>query len=287
MRDETVADGEDGVGGARLGERELHLHDADEDTADHIDEGDDEAGDRVAAHELRRTVHGAEERAFIFELGAPAARLGLVDEASGQIGVNRHLLAGHGVQGEARGDFRDTPRTLGDHDEVHEHQDGEHDDADDEIAAHHEVTERLDDVTGSIRALVAMAQDQARRRQIERETQHGRNQQHGREGGELKRLLDKQRGHQDEDRQDDREGEKQIKRPGRQWDDEDNEDRQDADGEHQVAALEILRQRLKGKAAAAGLSLAAADCHVTHRTAPFRAHPRARQNLPGVWLMKG
>ena len=52
---------------------------------------------------------------------------GLVDQAGRQVGVDRHLLAGHGVEGEARRDFGDAARALGDDDEVHDHQDGEHD----------------------------------------------------------------------------------------------------------------------------------------------------------------
>ena len=84
------------------------------------------------------------------------ARL-LVDQAGGEVGVDRHLLAGHGVEVEARRDFGDAARALGDDDEVHDHQDREHDDADDEIAAHHEIAERLDDVAGGGGALVARA----------------------------------------------------------------------------------------------------------------------------------
>jgi hypothetical protein len=80
----------------------------------------------------------------------------LVDQAGRQVGVDRHLLAGHGVEGEAGRDFGDAARALGDDDEVHDHQDREDDDADDEVAAHHEVAEGLDDVAGGVRALVAV-----------------------------------------------------------------------------------------------------------------------------------
>ena len=66
---------------------------------------------------------------------AALARLLLVDQAGGQVGVDRHLLAGHGVEVEARGDFGDAAGALGDDDEVHDHQDREHDDADHEVAA--------------------------------------------------------------------------------------------------------------------------------------------------------
>jgi hypothetical protein len=51
----------------------------------------------------------------------------LVDQAGRQVGVDRHLLAGHGVEGEARRDFGDAARTLGDDDEVHDDQDDEDD----------------------------------------------------------------------------------------------------------------------------------------------------------------
>ena len=68
---------------------------------------DDQAGDGVAAHELGGAVHGAEEGRFLLQLLAPALGLVLVDQARRQVGVDGHLLAGHGVQGEAGGDFGD------------------------------------------------------------------------------------------------------------------------------------------------------------------------------------
>ena len=62
--------------------------------------------------------------------------LGLVDQPGREVGVDRHLLAGHGVQGEPGRDLGDAAGALGDDDEVHDHQDGEDDHADDEVAAH-------------------------------------------------------------------------------------------------------------------------------------------------------
>ena len=70
---------------------------------------------------------------------------------------------------EARRDFGDAARALGDDDEVHDHQDREHDHADDEIALHDELAEGLDDVAGRVGALVAVAEDQARRGEVERQ----------------------------------------------------------------------------------------------------------------------
>ena len=83
---------------------------ADGQPADDVDEQDQDAGDGIAAHELAGAVHRAVEVGFGAHLGAARARLILVDEAGVQIGVDRHLLAGHGVQGEARADFRDAAR---------------------------------------------------------------------------------------------------------------------------------------------------------------------------------
>jgi hypothetical protein len=120
----------------RFGKGEALLHDADDHAADDVDQHHEQAGNGVAAHELRGTVHGAEETGFVLQVLAPPPRLLLVDEAGIEVGVDCHLLARHPVEVEARRDLRDSPRALGDDHEVHDHQDREDDDADDEIAAH-------------------------------------------------------------------------------------------------------------------------------------------------------
>ena len=94
------------------------LERADEDAADDVDGGDEQAGDGVALHELRRAVHRAVEVGLARDLGAALAGLLLVDQAGAEIGVDRHLLAGHRVQREARGDFGDAAGALRDDDEV-------------------------------------------------------------------------------------------------------------------------------------------------------------------------
>ncbi len=78
-------------------------------------------------------------------------------QPGGEIGVDGHLLAGDGVEGEARADLGDARGALGDDEEVHRDQDDEHDGADDEVAAHHEVGEAGDDVAGRVVALGAVA----------------------------------------------------------------------------------------------------------------------------------
>ena len=156
MAHEAVADGEHCICVCRVSECQAVLHDADNDAADDVDEGDEKARDRVTAHELRRTIHRTEEGAFIFKIAAALFGDFFVDEAGGQIGVDGHLLAGHGVQAETRADFSDTARTFGDHDEVHDHEDRKDDHADDEVALHHEIAEGLNDVTGGVGAFVTM-----------------------------------------------------------------------------------------------------------------------------------
>ena len=61
------------------------------------------------------------------------------------------------------------------------HQDGEDDQADDEIALHDQLAEGLDDIAGRGGAFVAVAEDQARRGEVQRQPQHGGDQQDGRE----------------------------------------------------------------------------------------------------------
>src|ERR1700755_2584463 len=50
--------------------------------------------------------------------------------AARQIGIDRHLFAGHGVEVEARGDLRDAARSLGNDHKIHDHEHREYDDAD-------------------------------------------------------------------------------------------------------------------------------------------------------------
>ena len=168
---------------------------------------------------------------------AARARVVLVDQPGREIGVDRHLLARHGVEVEARRDFGDAAGALGDDHEVHDHQDREHDDADHEVAAHHEVAERLDDVAGGGGALVPVREDQARRGEVERKAQHGGDQQHGGERREFERRVDEQRRHQDQHGQDDGDREREIEQQRRQRQDQDHQDGQDADRKREIAPL--------------------------------------------------
>jgi hypothetical protein len=101
------------------------------------------AGDRVALDELRGTVHRAVEVGLAAISSAARAGLVVVIRPGVEVGVDRHLLAGHRVEGEARADLGDAPGAVGDHDELDHDEDQEDDEADDDVAADDEVAERL------------------------------------------------------------------------------------------------------------------------------------------------
>jgi len=88
-----------------------------------------------ALHELHGAVHRAEELRLAVELGAPVAGFVQVEGSSSEVGVDGHLLAGHGVEGEAGGDLGDALGALGDDQELDDGQDEEDDHADHEVAA--------------------------------------------------------------------------------------------------------------------------------------------------------
>ena len=140
-------------------------------------------GDDVALHELHRAVHRAVELALARE-GARGGRAPrAVDVPGAQLGVDRHLLAGHGVEREARPDLGDALGALRDHDELDDREDHEDDGADDVVAAHDELAERVDDL-----ARVGLQQDEPRRRDVEREPEQRREQEQRRERRDLERL---------------------------------------------------------------------------------------------------
>ena len=135
----------------------------DGETAEEVDQQNQDAGNGIATDELRGTVHRAVEVGFLGHLLAPCLGIFLSQQAGIEVGVDSHLLARQGVQGEARGDFRDALAALGDDDEVDDHQDHEHHQADDEVAADHHLAESLDHLARRAGAGMAFEQHNARR----------------------------------------------------------------------------------------------------------------------------
>ena len=184
LRDQAVADAQEAVGVGGVGDREMALGDADGEAADEVDGGDDDGGDGVTPDELRGTVHGPVEVGLVGDLLTAAFGLLLVDEPGVQVGVDGHLLAGHGVEGEAGRHLGHAAGPVGDDDELDDDEDQEDDEADDELAADHEVAEAVDD-----RAGVAVQEDEPGGADVEGQAEQGGDQQHGGEDREVERLL--------------------------------------------------------------------------------------------------
>jgi hypothetical protein len=186
------------------------LKDADEQAADDVDQHDQDAGHGVAADEFRGAVHRTEEVRFLGDRRAPLARVFFADQAGVEVGIDRHLLARHGVEGEARGHFGDPSGTLGDDDEVDDDQDRKHHQADGIVAADQEMSEGFDDLPGGAGPGMSFEQDDARRRDVERQPQQRRHQQDGREDGEIERLHHAHGDQHDDHRDGDVEGEEKV-----------------------------------------------------------------------------
>src|SRR5690606_30173102 len=99
------------------------------------DNHDKQAGHCIATHEFAGAVHGAVELGLLGDFGTAAPGLVLAHQARVQVGIDGHLLARHGVQGETRPDLGDTPRALCNHHEVDDDQNHEHHDTNGEVAA--------------------------------------------------------------------------------------------------------------------------------------------------------
>ena len=66
----------------------------------------------VTPDELAGTVHGPVKIGLLLNRLAPSSGLLLIDQAGVEISINRHLFAGHGIEGKTRRHFRNTPGTL-------------------------------------------------------------------------------------------------------------------------------------------------------------------------------
>src|SRR5579875_3043896 len=164
------------------------------DAADDVDEDDDDHRRRIAADELARTVHRTVEVRRPLDVLATLTRLRLGDQAGIQVRVDGELLPRHRIEREARGDFGDAAGAVRDDDELNHGEDHEHDDPHCEVAADHDVPECLDHPSR-----IAVQQDRAGRRHVERKAEERDDQEQRREDAERERVLDVEgRQHHDE-----------------------------------------------------------------------------------------
>src|SRR5690606_1443229 len=124
---QTVTDGEDGIDLGRIAERQPVLPYPDDEAANNIDHQDQQARHGVTAHEFTGTVHGTVELSFLADIFPPTSGFVFTDKTRIQISINGHLLAGHGIQGEACTDFGNPACTLGNHYKVNDDQNNEDD----------------------------------------------------------------------------------------------------------------------------------------------------------------
>ncbi len=232
LGDQAVADAQHAELVHRVGRRQPVLEDADREAADQVDQRDDDGRDGVALDELGATVHRAVELGLGGHLGAALLRPGLVDQAGVQVGVDRHLLTGHRVEGEPGADLGDPLGTLGHHDQLDDDQDREDHQADDQVAPDDEAAERVDHL-----ARVAVAQHQPGRADVQRQPEQRHHQQQGREDREVERLLDEHAGQQHQQGDRDVDGDEQVEQEGRQRDDHHDDDADDPDGYGELAEV--------------------------------------------------
>ena len=166
--------------------------------------------------EARRAVHRAAELRFARHRLAALTRLVGVDQAGVQVGVDGHLLAGHGIEGEARRHFRGAHRAVTDHEILNGDQRKKDHEADNVVAADHKLPECLDHFSGGRGAFVAMQQDAPRAGQIERQAHQRQQQDEAGEDRELHRPQNLDRGQQHQHRSRDVQRQQQVEDEARQ-----------------------------------------------------------------------
>jgi hypothetical protein len=84
-----------------------------------------------------------------------------VDESGIEIGIDRHLLAGESIEGEAGGDFSGAHSAVRDHDVLDGNEGDEENESDNVVAADNELAESLNDATGGACSFIAVKQNLA------------------------------------------------------------------------------------------------------------------------------
>jgi len=167
---------------------------------------------------------------------APAPRFLFVDHSSGKVCIDRHLFAGDGIEREPCSHFGDSCGTLRDNQKVDRQQNGKHDQTDYEIAGHHHIGKAADDIAGGVVAAGAFRKDEPGRGNVQRQSQHHRNQKDRGERGEFQGPANPQGHHQDKNRQGNRAGQPHVHENRWQRQEQNTEDEYYADGEADVAA---------------------------------------------------
>ena len=146
LRNQAITNTENGVGLQRLRHLHVALQHADTNAANDIHQRDDDTGDCITAHKLTGTIHGAIEIRFLGKIIPPFTRLILLDQPGIQLGINSHLLAGHGIQSKAGRHFSNTTGALGNDHKIDDRENDEDHKAHHIIILYDHFTEFLNDL---------------------------------------------------------------------------------------------------------------------------------------------
>src|SRR5208282_536475 len=138
---------------------------------------------------------------------------------------------GESVEGKAGGDFGGAYGAVRDDDVLDGNEGDEKNESDNVVAAHHKLTESLDDASGGAGAFVAVEKNAAAGGEVERQAEQGEQKQQAGENGKLRRAHDLKGGEQNQHGSGKAGGEQEIERECRQrhQHDEDQADGRDGD----------------------------------------------------------
>ena len=232
---QAVTDGQQGIGGGRVAPGHVFLHHADDDAAHDIDDGDENTGIDVALHKLARAVHGAVKVGFLADAFALGLGFVFINEPGVEVGLNGHLLAGHGVQGKAGRHFGDTRGTGGDDHFIEQKENTEDHDTNHIAAADNELAKGLDYVAGGVGAFVPVQQNQTGGSHVEGQAQQSGHQQQGRENGKFQGREHEHGGDQHDERQGNADGQHDVHEERGQGYEHHKQDDHHARGQQHVA----------------------------------------------------
>ena len=153
------------------------LRQADDQPANNIDDKNENGGNRIAFDEFRGTIHCTVEIRFLGDFLAAGLGFFICQDTGIQISIDGHLLAWHRIKGKAGGHFRYAASTLGDNNKIDNNQNDKDKNTDSIIAGNHKLAESLDDLASRICTVMAFAQNNTCRGDIQAKAQNRCNQQ--------------------------------------------------------------------------------------------------------------
>src|SRR5699024_9825300 len=118
----------------------------------------------ITAYKLTGPVHGTVKVGFTGNLFPPFFGLLITDKAGAEVGINRHLLTGHGIKRKACGHLGNSGGPFGNDHKVNDDKDGKNDDPNYIVALHNKTAEGFNNRSG-----VSFAENQSRSGNIEGE----------------------------------------------------------------------------------------------------------------------